>query len=421
MLPFRFSGENLFHSTKTIRVILVLILASVLSLGLFYQTWPLHANVLVHAELEDINSAIEARLNQLALVYKEQAVFNAHHLDLGPSVRLVNYTARLDKASQDAFTSTISGRPLEKLQHVISTARSAVDLTSKTAWTTHYIPHNITSSIQDIKKMPTEFRGWKQRNPDWAIQRFDERAMDTWLKDNLAAPTDSGLDPTVILETYNRLPRRILKSDMFRYLRVFLRGGLYADPDTSSVVPIAEWGQKGTTKDKTDFRLLQLAAQVQDLTHDNHSSSTFTPVNQASPNVIVAIETEITRDDHEGGHLAQYAFASAPGHPIFLDLLQQIVEISRAMEDLRLAGDLRHWNSDQAIFTWTGAEVWSSAVWRYLWARWGFDPRRLHRINHPVRVGDVLILPSAAFRASSADPSQQESTEACLWHGFRSH
>ncbi|KAL8767851.1 MAG: hypothetical protein Q9209_005743 [Squamulea sp. 1 TL-2023] len=421
MLPFKLSGENLFHSTKTTRIIFLVIFVPFLALGLFYQIWPLHAHVLAHTELEDVNSAIEARLNQLALVYKEQAVFNAHHLGLGPSVRLINYTARLDKASRDAFTSAISGRPLQKLQDVISTARSAVDLTSKTAWTTHDIPHNITTSIQDITKMPTEFRGWKQHNPDWAIQRFDERAMDNWLKSNLAAHTDSGLVSTVILETYNRLPRRILKSDMFRYLRIFLRGGLYADPDTSCVVPIAEWGQRGTTKDKTDFGLLQLAAEAHDLTHNNGSSSPFTPVNQASPNVIVAIETEITRDDHEGGHLAQYAFASAPGHPIFLDLLQQIVEVSRAMEDLRLAGDLRHWHSDQAVFTWTGAEIWSSAVWRYLWARWGFDSRRLHRVNHPVRVGDVLILPFEAFRASSADPSRQESAEACLWHGFHSH
>ena len=48
----------------------------------------------------------------------------------------------------------------------------------------------------------------------------------------------------------------------------------------------------------------------------------------------------------------------------------------------------------------------------------GFDFRRLNGISHPVRVGDVLILPSEAFRAVSANPFQKESTEACLWHGF---
>ena len=48
----------------------------------------------------------------------------------------------------------------------------------------------------------------------------------------------------------------------------------------------------------------------------------------------MAIETVTTRDDREGGHIAQYAFASARGHPIFLDLLQHIVEVSRAMAEL---------------------------------------------------------------------------------------
>ncbi len=413
MLPSVFNRENLFNGARSTRAVILFICVPILALGLLYQTWSLHGNVLPQSELQDINSSIIARLDQLALVYKEQAVFNAHHLDLGPSVRLVNYTARLDKAAQDAFTSTTSGRPLQNLQHLLSSARAAVDLNSKNAWTTHNIPHEITTSIKDVSKMPKEFHSWKERNPDWPIQRFDEKSMDAWLKSNLAS--------TVLLEIYDRLPRRILKSDIFRYLMIFLNGGLYVDPDTSCIMPIAEWGQRGTTKDKTDFRILQLAAKAQDMTHANSSQSLPTAINEAPPAIIVAVETVTTRADREGGHLAQYAFASAPGHPIFLDLLQHIVEVSRAMEDLRAAGDLRHWNSDRVVFTWTGAEVWSSAVWRYLWARWGFDSRRLHGINHPVRVGDVLILPSEAFKASSADPSQQQSTEACLWHGFHPH
>lgn len=245
--------------------------------------------------------------------------------------------------------------------------------------------------------------------------------MNTWLTGKLAVPTDSSLDKTVVLEIYDRLPRRILKSDLFRYLMIFLKGGVYADPDTSCIVPVAEWGQNGTTKDMTDFRLLQLATTAQALIHGNSSRSSPTPINEAPPALIVALETETTRDDSEGGHFAQYAFASAPGHPMFLDLLQHIVEASRAMADLRAAGDLKTWTSAQVVFTWTGAEIWSSAIWRYLWARWGFDSRRLHGIDHPVRVGDVLILPAEAFKASSADPAQQESTEACVWHGFRPH
>ncbi|KAI4261824.1 MAG: hypothetical protein L6R42_002984, partial [Xanthoria sp. 1 TBL-2021] len=202
------------------------------------------------------------RLDQLAGVYGEHAVFNAHHLDLGPSVRLRNHTARLDKASREAFTSTTSG-------HLISSARSAVDLHSKTAWTPQEIPHKITTTAPNIFDMPPEFVGWKQRNPDWAIQRFDDKAMDDWIETNLGTPTDLAFDKTVILDVYNQLPRGILKSDVFRYLMIPLKGGVYADPDTSSVMPIAEWGHKRTTEDITDFKILQLAANVQNLTHGN--------------------------------------------------------------------------------------------------------------------------------------------------------
>ncbi|KAL8730081.1 MAG: hypothetical protein Q9166_004280 [cf. Caloplaca sp. 2 TL-2023] len=385
---------------------------TVLVCGLLYETWSLHTYYTTRTQSRTIHSLITSRLDQLALVYKEQAVFNAHHLDLGPTVRLANYTDLLRKASQDAFSSTTTSRLPPKLQKTVASARSAIDLASENGWTPQEIPHMITTSVRNLPQVPREFHTWKKQNPDWVIRRLDEKAIDIWLKGR------SGLDKTVILQVYKRLPRWILKSDLFRYLMIFLEGGVYTDPDTSCILPIAEWGQKGTTTDMTDFRLLQLVSEAQDLIRGHAPHQKIPPLNEAPPALIVAVETVTTREDSEGGHFAQYAFASAPGHPMFLDLIQHVVEVSRAMEDLRAAGDMRTWNSDQVVFTWTGAEIWSSAVWRYLWARWGFDSRRLHGINHPVRVGDVLILPSEAFRASSSDPSQQESSEACLWHGF---
>ena len=83
-----------------------------------------------------------------------------------------------------------------------------------------------------------------------------------------------------------------------------------------------------------DFRVLQLAADAQNVAHATSSDSPPTSINKAPPAFIVAIETVTIRDDREGGHLAQYAFASAQGHPIFLDLLRHIVEVSRAMGEL---------------------------------------------------------------------------------------
>ncbi|KAL8669561.1 MAG: hypothetical protein Q9168_005858 [Polycauliona sp. 1 TL-2023] len=426
LLPLASSKDVLKHTLTSRRPCIVLLC---LALTFLYYAFPLHSSIqaslhthgLAHNELLDVTSSLIQRLNQLAHNYKKDGVFNAHHLDLGPSVTLKFYTARLDKASRDAFVSSSSRQSLQKLQPIVASARSAIDLSSAAAWTPKQIPHKIITGVRHISEMSLEFAGWKLRNPDWPVQRFDWNAMDTWLETNLATPTESGLDKTVLLDIYNNLPRRNLKADLFRYLIIFLKGGVYADPDTCAVQPVSKWGNRGTTKDKTDFKILQLAAQAHDLTIRASNGSSQLPINDAPPAVIVAKETLTTREDREGGHIAQYAFASAPGHPIFLDLLQNIVEFSRGMEKIKSSGGSKFFNSEETDFTWTGAEVWSSAVWRYLWARWGFDSRRLHGINHPVRVGDVLILPAQAFRASSADPERQESPEACLWHGFYQH
>ena len=411
----------MFCAAKSTWSYVLRVCAFFLVLGLLYQTWALHTHFSTRLKLEKLRFLIATRLERLTAGFDQHAVFDVHHLDLGPSVSLANYTALLEKATRDAFSSTTSSRLPLKLQQVVASARSAVELAPKGGWFLQEIPATISTTIRNTSEMPEEFHGWAQRNPGWKINVFDNDAQDRWLMDLLAIPTESGLEKTVVLNAYEGLPRRILKSDMFRYLMIFLEGGVYADSDTSSVVPVAKWGQKGTLQDWTDPILLQLAAEAQALTYGDSRQPPPPPVNEAPPALVISLETATRRDDAEGGHLAQYAFASAPGHPMLLDLLQHIVEVSRAVEDLRAAGDNRTWNTDQLVFTWTGPEVWSSAVWRYLWARWGFDSRRLDQVNHPVRVGDVLILPVDAFRAPTPEPSQDQPIEACLWHGFNGH
>lgn len=391
------------------------IFLSCLLLGILYQTWVLRGQHSTQATLEDLRSSIAQRLEQLSAGYDQQAFFDNHLLDLGPSVGFANYTALLEKATQDAFSLPSSPLP-SQLQQAITSARSAAQLAPKDGWPLLEMPHTITTSLKDISDMPPEFKGWERSNPGWSTEIYDDETQDRWMREHLAATTDSGSEKTAVLTTYEGLPRPVLKSDMFRYLKVFLDGGVYADSDTSGVVPVSEWGTKaGTLQDWTDLTLLRLNAEA--LIH-THGDSPSPPINEAPPALIVALETGTRRDDHEGGHLAQYGFAAAPGHPVFLDLLQHIVEVSRAVEQLRAAGDNRTWNTDRIVYTWTGPEIWSSAVWRYLWARWGFDSRRLHRTSHPIRVGDVLILPYMSFQAPAPEPIDGQPAEACLWHAF---
>jgi len=290
------------------------IFVSFLLVGILYQTWVLRRQHSTQSTLEDLRDSIAQRLEHLNSNYDQQAVFDNHHLDVGPSVSFANYTALLEKATYDAFSLPSLPQP-SRLQQAITSARSAAQLAPKDGWPLPELPHTISTSLKYIS------------------------------------------DPT----------------------------------------------------------LLRLNAEALKL---NHGDSRPPPINEAPPALIVALETGTRRDDHEGGHLSQYAFAAAPGHPMFLDLLQHIVEVSRAVDQLRAAGDNRTWNLDRIVYTWTGPEIWSSAVWRYLWARWGFDSRRLHGTSHPVRVGDVLILPFLSFHAPWPEPKEDQPPEACLWHGF---
>jgi len=391
------------------------IFVSFLLVGILYQTWVLRGQQSTQSTLENLRESIAQRLEQLSSNYDQQAVFDNHHLDLGPSVSFANYTASLEKAIQDAFSLPSLPQP-SRLQQAITSARSAAQLAPKDGWPLPELPHAISTSLKDISDMPPEFQGWERTNPGWSTNIYDDETQDSWMRDHLATTTDSGAEKTAVLKAYEGLPRPVLKSDMFRYLKVFLEGGVYADSDTSGVVPVMEWGKKaGTLQDWTDSTLLRLNAEALKL---NHGDSRPPPINEAPPALIVALETGTRRDDHEGGHLSQYAFAAAPGHPMFLDLLQHIVEVSRAVDQLRAAGDNRTWNLDRIVYTWTGPEIWSSAVWRYLWARWGFDSRRLHGTSHPVRVGDVMILPFRSFHAPAPERIEDQPPEACLWHGF---
>lgn len=67
---------------------------------------------------------------------------------------------------------------------------------------------------------------------------------------------------------------------------------------------------------------------------------------------------------------------------------------------------------------WTGPGVWTDCVYRYLLARYGFQPEQLIRIDKPIRVGDVLILPSKTFAAAEHKVSEKNRAYSAVFHGF---
>lgn len=75
---------------------------------------------------------------------------------------------------------------------------------------------------------------WLAQNPDYLYTLVGSEGADDFVKAHFAGNSS-------ILETYDALQNPGLKSDMLRYLLLYIKGGVYADTDTVCLKPIDKW------------------------------------------------------------------------------------------------------------------------------------------------------------------------------------
>ncbi|CDZ97410.1 Glycosyltransferase, DXD sugar-binding motif [Phaffia rhodozyma] len=257
-------------------------------------------------------------------------------------------------------------------------------------------------------RLPDQFKGWKTVNPSWDIRFLSDDALNTWAENE----------------------KRIgaVKADLFRYLVLLYRGGVYTDIDTACVRPIEEWG-KTDMEDKTAgiFRVVPKLASLWNPNGDKPSkvSVNMKPTVLPPPSLVVSIEHDSLQSDSNwraltfgrGLQIVQWTLAAAPGHPIMVDAVSSALRTSTKYRKALAAS--KNGGKDVPfpdILEWTGPALLSDCVFRYLFARYGVTPRQLSGNKHPIRVGDVLILPSRSFQADISEytTGQQDS----VWHGF---
>jgi mannosyltransferase OCH1-like enzyme len=142
-----------------------------------------------------------------------------------------------------------------------------------------------TWRTEDLPSPYAEWRaGWIANHPDWTHNLYNDAAMRRVLVDR--APQ--------WLSTFDTLPRMIQRVDFFRYLAVYLDGGMYADLDMISYRPCDP--------------LLAGACCV--LGIENH------------------ISTQLQRKlgYQRPWQLANFIFAATPRHPLLAALLEAIAE-----------------------------------------------------------------------------------------------
>ena len=365
--------------------------------------------------LRELMVRADERSDQLIQDFNRHAIFNDLQLDLGPTVRYIDYVAMIEDAANQVFPFA-HNHP--KTQNLVQNAKAAAVLhayplaVNDAASLRERMPERLCTTTRNISEMPSQWATWPLLNPHLEIVVYNDTTMEEWLDDNVNLPGHQG--GLSFREEYERLPRMIMKSDIFRYLQVFFEGGLYADSDTAPIHAITEWGIRGS-QDWTDAEMLALTTEAQMLGRDD--ATKLVSISEAPPLLIFSIEHwmnqwwDVTMC---GMQAVQWTFGGYPGHPVFLDLLNHILAVSKEVDT---SADKDIWMTDEAVFQWTGPCIFAGAVWRYLWARWGFDFRRLNGIEHPVRVGDVLIMPYGSFQASFSELHVEQPWQTMLWHG----
>ncbi|WWC91016.1 uncharacterized protein L201_005956 [Kwoniella dendrophila CBS 6074] len=266
---------------------------------------------------------------------------------------------------------------------------------------------------------------WERINkPDgWSIHFLDDQQAHDWML--------KWFRRSDVEFAWDYMHRGVLKADFLRYLLPLVMGGVYSDVDTQPLRPIEQWGQHSV-------EYLDISST------DGHEWKSKLSTH---PAVIVGIDVDVhSYQGWENGWprslgICQWTLSSAPSHPIFLDAVRRVVNSTRVVESWenwrkieiqRLiqigqndqAEELRNQHRDHAmnVMEWTGPGLFSDSVMAFLLARYNVTWHRLRGLDHPLRIGDVLILPITGFSPGGEPDFGAEgpdSIQANLLHNFR--
>lgn len=237
-----------------------------------------------------------------------------------------------------------------------------------------------------------------------------------------------------IIDTYFALRNPGLKTDLLRYLILWIEGGIYSDLDTWTFKPVDAW--------VPEHMIGQVGAIV-GIEWDRMDGKPW-PAFDNGP-------SDMTHDVQ----FCQWTLAGAAGHPLFknaaITSVERIAALAAARQEsitdlnptrhvrqgittsffcpvtFPLVVDLDRFdetNTEQEVVTTTGPSAWSDVVFEYLHkVDLNFtEPRELSGLTEPRLVGDVLVLTIDGFgmgQPHSHSTSDGSTPDAALVkHGF---
>ncbi|KAL2214476.1 hypothetical protein CC79DRAFT_1328379 [Sarocladium strictum] len=234
-----------------------------------------------------------------------------------------------------------------------------------------------------------ETNSWLAKNIDYQYQLVGPRRADAFVEANFA-------DNERLLNAYHNLTNMGMKSDLLRYLLLHVEGGVYSDIDTVAIRPVDAWIPRNM-RDRVKL--------------------------------VVGIEFD-KRDGPNWGDIlhdlqfCQWTIAAAPGHPVFMKMVDRILDSLDEMSATHGVPVSDIVPSSTEVMNSTGPAAWTDIVFETLQ---GFDPslnetKDLSFMDQATLLGDILVLTIDGFgmgqqhSASTNDGSTPSS--ALIKHQF---
>jgi mannosyltransferase OCH1-like enzyme len=210
------------------------------------------------------------------------------------------------------------------------------------------IPSIIVQTAKNINATGRLSQSFKQLNPNHTYMFFDDKQAEEFVRQHM---------PPDIIHAYEIMPVPVLKADYFRYIAIYVLGGVYTDIDTECLRPIDKWT-------------------------DNSTNVSF----------IVAVEAEspLWKTLYARPlQLCQWTFASMPKHPILKRMIDNVAKQTRKFINSKLGYS--------SVMDWTGPGVWTDTIFDYINETYHIESRTVSKLQHGRLVGDIYFLPIPAF------------------------
>ncbi|TID30227.1 hypothetical protein CANINC_001234 [Pichia inconspicua] len=231
---------------------------------------------------------------------------------------------------------------------------------------------------------------WKQYEAEWTI--LNPGFVHDLFNDDTAAAVVHYLYRNIpeVIEAYDKLPLEILRVDMFKYLILFAKGGVYADIDSVPLKPIPSW---------IDER-----------------------IDASRVGMVLGLENDKLGKNNNVGHFTRqlqfgnFIMQAKAGHPILREIIATITE--RTLSGI-MKVDADIWGKEivHDLMEWTAGGVLTDIVIEYFKdyvkseVYDPFDPQQLSGLKEGKLIGDVYVVPVKNLDGGSVDEEGVEVEE----------